>query len=244
MGKLDRLNSFLQKLGFELTRYNKGTSAALRRKAIFDRYAVDLIIDVGANTGIYGCEVRSTGFKEKVVSFEPLREVFEKLKSKAKADANWQVFNYALGADNGSQFINVSANSHSSSILDILDTHTKAEATASYVGKEEIQIRTLDSLFDELKENAKEIFLKIDTQGFELSVLEGAAQSLPYINTIQLEMSLQPLYTGQALYDDLMEFLHNSGYRLIDIEPGFADLENGTLFQFDGTFRRINPFTN
>jgi FkbM family methyltransferase len=239
MGKLDRLNSFLQRFGFELTRYNRGTSPALRRKAYFDKYNVDLIIDVGANTGIYGRELRTHGYKGRIVSFEPLKDVFEKLKTSARNDSIWQLKNYALGAENASQVINVAANSHSSSILEILDTHTKAEVTASYVGKEEIQLRTLDSIFGEIRGTAKQVFLKIDTQGFELDVLKGASDSLQHINTVQLEMSLQPLYAGQALYFDLMNFLHNCGYKLIDIEPGFADLKTGTLLQFDGIFHKV-----
>lgn len=239
MGKLDRLNSFLHDIGFELTRYNKATNGNLRRTAILERYAVDLIIDVGANTGIFGKEVRSAGYKGQIVSFEPLKEVFAKLKENTRNnDPRWEAHNCALGAENTNQTINVSANSHSSSILEILDTHTKAEATASYVGKEEIQIRTLDSIFDDVKGNAKEIYLKIDTQGFELNVLKGASRSLQFINMIQLEMSLQPLYDGQPLYRDLIDFLQARGYSLIDIEPGFADIKTGTLLQFDGIFRK------
>jgi len=238
MGKLDRLNTLLHKVGFELTRHNKGTNGILRRKAILEKYSVDLIIDVGANTGIFGREVRKSGYNGRIASFEPIVNAFEKLARSAKNDANWKIYNFALGNQNGKQVINISANSHSSSILEILDTHTNAEATASYIGKQEIQICTLDSIFHDIKGTAKEIFLKIDTQGFELSVLQGAMDSLKEISTIQLELSLQPLYSEQPLYNDLMSFLFSYGYKLIDVEPGFADSKTGTLFQFDGIFRR------
>jgi FkbM family methyltransferase len=238
MGKLDRLNSLLHKSGFELTRYDKSTNGILRRKAIFKKYGVDLVIDVGANTGIYGKEIRQAGYHGEIVSFEPLTDAYEKLLRNTKEDTKWKTYNCALGLENGRQIINVSANSHSSSILEILDTHIQAEATASYVGQQEINVNTLDSIFNEIRGTAVEIFLKIDTQGFELNVLKGAANCLNYIHTIQLEMSLRPLYDGQPLYNDLLGFLHFNEYRLIDVEPGFTDLKTGTLFQFDGIFRK------
>lgn len=238
MGKLDILNTSLHKLGFEVVHYNKGTNSHLRRKAMFEKYQIDLILDVGANTGIFGKEVRNMAYRGDLISFEPLQAAFDKLSKAAENDPGWKTYNYALGAECGKQVINISANSHSSSILDILDTHTKAESTASYVGRQEITIRTLDSVFSEIKGSAKEIYLKIDTQGFELNVLKGAVQSLDDIHTIQLEMSLRRLYADQPLYSDIMAFLHSRDYTLIDIETGFADLKTGTLLQFDGIFRK------
>lgn len=240
MRKLDLLNSLLHRFNFEVIRYNKGTSGLLRRKAILEKYAIDLIVDVGANTGIFGREVRRSGYDGRIVSFEPLTNAFKTLTKNIKNDNKWRVYNYALGAENGIQQINISANSHSSSILEILDAHTVAERTASYIGKEEIRICTLDSIFAEVKGAAKEIFLKIDTQGFELNVLNGAIESLKNISTIQLELSLHPLYVGQPLYNDLMSFLSSYDYTLIDVEPGFADPKNGVLLQFDGIFRKMN----
>lgn len=239
MGKLDSLNSVLKNAGFKLDRYNVGTDANLRRAATYKKYDVSLLIDVGANTGIYGKEMRELGYQNKIVSFEPLSDAFIKLKQNASKLGNWDVFNFALGNENTTIEINVSQNSHSSSILNILDEHTNAEATASYVGKQQIEVKTLDSISSGLDfATHKEVYLKIDTQGFEMNVLNGARESLKYINTIQLEMSLKPLYQGQALYDELFKFFWNNGYSLIDIDPGFADSKNGILLQFDATFRK------
>jgi FkbM family methyltransferase len=238
MGKLDYLNVLLHKFGFEMLRYNKGTSGTLRRKALLERYGVDLAIDVGANVGSYGKEIRENGYIGQIASFEPLSLAFKKLEEAISGDSKWKAYNFALGIEIGAQIINISQNLHSSSILEILETHTKAEQTASYINKEEIQIKTLDSMFGNIRGEAKEIYLKIDTQGFELNVLKGAVNSLKFIDTIQVEMSLQPLYAGQPLYDELFNFLRSYEYDLIDVEPGFADLNTGTLLQFDGVFRK------
>ena len=238
MSKLEILNSLLHRFGFELGRYNKGVNSILRRRAFLEKYNVDLIIDVGANTGIFGNETRWSGYKVNIVSFEPLSDAFEKLLQNTAGDTRWKSYNFALGAENSKGTINISSNSHSSSILDISDIHLNAESSAPYSGKQEIEIKTLDSIFDQIGANANEIYMKIDTQGFEMNVLNGASGSLRMINTIQLEMSLHPLYSNQALYNDIMNFLHSRGYKLIDIEPGFADLKTGTLYQFDGVFRK------
>jgi len=58
-------------------------------------------------------------------------------------------------------------------------------------------------MFDDLCSNGDEIYLKIDTQGFELRVQKGADRSLSRIRTIQLEMPLTDLYKGEATFLDL-----------------------------------------
>ena len=83
------------------------------------------------------------------------------------------------------------------------------------------------------------VYLKIDTQGFEENVLKGAESSLNHIDTIQLEMSLIPLYRDEPLFDEMYHFLYQKGYRLIAIEAGFTDEETGQLLQFDGIFHRM-----
>jgi len=238
MGKLDFVNIFLKKVGFSLEHYSVASNSLLRRKAIFENYRISDLLDVGANKGLYAKEAREMGYKGRIHSFEPLEQAFSKLKSAASKDETWDVFNFALGAEHSENEINVSSNSHSSSILDILDTHTKAEESASYVGKQKIKVVKLDAIFSDLKKKGSEIFLKIDTQGYELNVLKGAEETLQHINTIQLEMSVVPLYSEQALYDELLKYLWQRDYRLIDVDPGFVDQKNGSMMQFDAIFRR------
>lgn len=81
--------------------------------------------------------------------------------------------------------------------------------------------------------------MKIDTQGFESRVIKGAAQSLSHIDTVQMEMSLVPMYDGELLFNDMCKLMSEKGYSLIAIEPGFADQESGQLLQVDGIFHRL-----
>ncbi len=83
------------------------------------------------------------------------------------------------------------------------------------------------------------MFMKIDVQGFESSVIKGAEKSLQHIDTLQLEMSLIPLYKNEMLFDDMLALLTGKGYQMVSIEPGFADADTGRLLQVDGTFHRF-----
>jgi len=240
MGGLKQtIRKLARKMGFDIIRYEPASHPLARRKSIFDTYAVDLVLDVGANIGQYGSELRSIGYKGRIASFEPLSSAYGLLSERATHDPQWEVENHALGDEEGAATINIAGNSYSSSLLDMLPAHVKSEPASGYVGTEDIRIRTLDTVFPTLVRGAKNIYLKIDTQGFEESVLKGAKSSLQHIDTLQLEMSLTPLYANELLFNEMYQLLIDKGYQLIAIEPGFTDSKTGQLMQVDGIFHRI-----
>ena len=85
----------------------------------------------------------------------------------------------------------------------------------------------------QLKESC---ILKIDTQGYELEVLEGIGKYWKEIKIITMELSLVSLYKGQPLAFELIEYLENKGYSLAGIYGGFCNEETGNMLQFDATF--------
>ena len=108
------------------------------------------------------------------------------------------------------------------------------------IGRESIEIRTLDGIYDEIcGEEATGIYLKIDAQGYEAKVLSGAASCLKHIDTVQLEMSLQRLYQGEYTFIDMHKSMLDKGYAMVSIEPVFFDASSGKLLQVDGTYQRI-----
>jgi len=80
----------------------------------------------------------------------------------------------ALGASSGSIEMNVSANSVSSSPLEMLGAHLKAAPDSRYIRKESVPLRRLDEEATPYLKGSSSSFLKIDAQGFDLEVLEGA----------------------------------------------------------------------
>jgi FkbM family methyltransferase len=133
--------------------------------------------------------------------------------------------------------INIAANKGlSSSIADMLPNHIENAPEAQYVSKEKVPIRKLDSIFDQFLQPGDNVFLKIDTQGYEINVLDGAEKSLPKIKGIQVEMSLVPLYSGEMLFPDMLRHLTGKGYTMFDLGPVFTSPTTGQLLQVDGMF--------
>ncbi|MFW5760810.1 MAG: FkbM family methyltransferase [Cyclobacteriaceae bacterium] len=206
-----------------------------RRIDLVRHYRINKIFDVGANKGQYGKLMRMLGYDKQIISFEPLTNAFSVLEKNSKLDKKWDAYNYGLGSRNQNLKINISKNSFSSSILDILESHTKPFPDAAYVSEELIEVKKLDDIFNNFYSEKDRIFVKIDTQGFEMEVLKGAAESLEKIKGIQIELSTMPLYKDQTLYFEIISFLNSNNFVLHSIEPGSTDF-NGRLLQMDGLF--------
>jgi FkbM family methyltransferase len=230
--------SIIKKMGYDLSRYRPGKHPEARRMRLMQEFQIDLVLDVGANAGQYGSGLRSAGFKERIVSFEPLSAAFNALQLASTRDPKWEVKNTALGAQGGTQAMHVAANSTSSSLLDMLPSHKEAAPQSRYIGKESIEVQTIDSLSSDLMIDGSSVWLKIDTQGYELEVLKGAEQTLEKIDTIQMEVSMIPLYEGSPDFAEVLEKMKALGYTVISIEPGFSDPRSGRMLQADFTFHR------
>src|SRR5208337_3648960 len=89
--------------------------------------------------------------------------------------------------------------------------------------------------------DTERIFLKLDVQGFEYKVLQGAEQFLAHVAGIQIELSLVPLYDGEHLFHPMLHDLEERGYDLWSLIPGFVDPETGRLLQLDTIFFRKEP---
>lgn len=232
------LHQTLRAFGFDYLRFNVGHHALARRQQLLQTYRVDLVLDVGANVGQFGGELRDLGYRGRIISFEPLASAYAALTRVAQADGAWQTLPIALGAAERTTTLHISGNSYSSSLLEMLPTHLELAPASIGVGEQTAQVQTLDALFENLRGEAGQVWLKIDTQGYELQVLKGAARSLAQIPTIQLEMSLVPLYRAAPLYQDCLAYLTARGYRLVSLEPGPAHPVTGELLQVDGIFHK------
>lgn len=203
------------------------------------RFGIDLVLDVGANQGQFATQLRRGGYTGKIVSVEPLSDAHGKLLQASVGDAKWEVYpRCAVGDRNGEVEINIAGNSESSSILPMLESHRSAAPESAYQGKEIVPIKTLDAVAEQYLKNANAPFLKIDTQGFEWQVLDGARGTLPRIKGILVELSLVPLYEGQHLWQEMKARLEAEGFVLWVFEPVFSDPLDGRTLQVDGIFYR------
>lgn len=207
---------------------------------MLSEHRIDTVLDVGANEGQYGLFLRELGYAGRIVSFEPLSAPYERLRRSAARDAWWTVApRTALGNQEGAVRVNVALNNGaSSSILPMLEAHRLAAPDANYVGSEMAPMSRLDRAAAEFFTEAKNIFLKLDVQGYELPVLQGASELLTRICGVQLELSFLPLYEGQALFPEMAAWMQRAGFGIWGVVPGFLDNSKGRLLQADVIFFR------
>ncbi len=228
-----------RKAGIEIYRRTIHTSTAAQLNRLLEFCAIDLVLDVGANSGHYAAQLRANGYMGRIVSFEPLSDAHARLKKAAQADAGWQVAPaMALGSADGDAVINVAGNSLSSSILQMLPEHEQAAPGSSFVSRENVPMRRLDAVAGSYFADARRVLLKIDTQGYEDRVLAGARAVLDRVLAIQAELSLVPLYAGQPLFDEMRSNLEDVGYELFAVFPGYVHERSGRTLQLDGFFVR------
>ena len=236
----DIIKTIARLLGLEIRRFLPSSSAAAQFRTMLASQKINLILDVGANVGQYGSELRGhVGYKGRIVSFEPMSAAHEMLTKVAAKDDQWDVSErVAIGAESGEITINISHTSVSSSVLSILDSHTNAEPESRYKSSESVRLVTLDSVATNYFNDDTFAFLKIDTQGYESQVLEGAEKTLARVAGVQLELSLVPLYEGQMLMPELIKLMRELEFDLWGISPTFADPKSGRMLQVDATFFR------
>jgi FkbM family methyltransferase len=223
---------FVRAMGFDVER---------KRPVLVDllaRHGVDTVLDVGANVGQYARRLRAWGYRGRIISFEPLDSAAEALGRAARADSLRSVCRYALGDEDRADTLNISAASVFSSIRPVrAELHSAFEGAAA-VATQVIQVRKLDSVFDELQLGTGAVFLKVDTQGYEREVIRGARTSLRSIAGVQLEISLTPLYEGEATLTEMMELMEAQDFVPTLIEPVAYDERSHALLQIDCTFVR------
>ena len=222
----------IRRFGFDVSR---------RRPNISDfilLYGITLVLDVGANEGQYASLLKQWGYRGKIVSFEPVKEAFDRLNIARNGDSRWESVNVALGSLDGETTINVSHSSVFSSLLKSLPRLQNEFAAAEVVGSQKVQLRRLDSILQDHCSKGDIVFLKIDTQGYEREVLKGAEASLARISGVQLEVSLDPLYAEEATFGEILGLMDSYGFTPALLEPVGYDTRIPAVYQMDTLFVR------
>lgn len=199
-------------------------------KDLFDLIKIDCVLDVGANKGQYANFLRThVGYKGLILSFEPVSDMYKQLNENSINDHLWKAFPFAFGASNGICTINITKGHTLNSFLKpkksgltfggeySVDDYNEA------IRSEDVEVKTIDSFLEETDlgfdlKKAK-IFLKIDAQGFESYVLDGAKKSLPMIHALQSEVSCLPIYQDMVEYLTAIQNLKNLGFDVTGMIP-------------------------
>jgi len=217
-----RSRSWLRLRGYEVVQAPSGTVLGMHLWRVFAHYGINAVVDVGARRGEYGLWLRRNGYEGWIFSFEPVGKSFAALSRRAEQDERWLVHRVALGRESGSADINVTEKTVFSSFL--TPTSYASETFGSeptVTATETVDMRTLDGVIDELLAHVTNphVFLKLDTQGWDLEVLRGAPRSLASIAALQTEVAAQPIYEGMPSMRESLDYLEKSGFDVSGFFP-------------------------
>ncbi len=224
-------------MGYDLVKWQKNrTALEPHLKAVLTRLEVNCVIDVGANVGQYAASLRQHGYPGRIVSFEPLDDCFSELGARFADDPQWMGFPLALGRQPGKQEIHQLGGSDLSSFR-LPSEHARAQfqEQAAVRRMQSVELRTLDELFPQIVAGIEEprVFLKLDTQGFDLEVFHGARGCISQILGLQSELSAIPLYEGMPDYLEALAVYREAGFEVTGFFPIFSFGKEFVLGEFD-----------
>lgn len=195
----------------------QGASAGVEHVKVLKTLGIDFrhVVDIGANRGQFALVARKCFPLARIDSFEPLckpAEIFERV---FIADANTHIHKVAIGPDSKVSLIHVSNRDDSSSLLPISDLQTALFPSTGEKETRQIEVAPLAAMLAEGV--CKPALLKIDVQGYELSVLRGCLPLLADFDCIYVECSFVELYVGQALAYEVISFLAEQQFHLVGV---------------------------
>lgn len=189
-------------------------------RKLFKLQAIDMVFDIGANSGQYGfCLRKQIGYRGALRSYEPIPELAGELRSATKADGNWTICQCALDEFGGEVDLNVMVGDQFSSLLRPSEPY-RGRFFGQNAVKNVIKVDavTLATAVAEAPAFSNGL-LKLDTQGTELAIMRGGVEVLPRFVAIQMELGFHALYEGAGTFVSALDALDSWGYRLCALFP-------------------------
>eukprot|EP01035_Chromulina_nebulosa_P026132 gene26132-34172_t len=194
------------------------------------------VFDVGANQGQFAGASAWWFPEAKIVSFEPSPTVFRILQRNTSRVSTIECVQSAVGDRRGELKFFESDYSHASSALPVTEAQRSLRPETAKTKTITVPVTTLD-VFAQGKNWSGPILLKLDVQGFEKKVLEGATAFLPKVDYLLFECSYQALYENEPLFAEMYTYVQSLGYELV-APVGFLENEEHVLLQTDLLWRR------
>lgn len=193
----------------------------LRR--FFSHFGVDCVFDVGANSGQYAKMLRNViGFTGDIVSFEPIPEVAADLAREASGDPRWYVATLALDRESGPAQFNVMPESQFSSLRRPSDDQPDIFRHSNTIARSiDVERSTLAIEVERYRALLafERPFLKMDTQGNDVAVFEGAGPAVQSFVGLQSELPIKRLYDGSAGLAETLAIYVAQGFELSAFVP-------------------------
>ena len=196
----------------------------------------DTVIDVGANRGQFAVAALQTWPSCTVHSFEPLPSMTDHLNALVtRYSGRYRVTPTAVGSEPGSATLNVNRHHQSSSLLALDRRHLNAFPEATPTDTVDVPVTTLDEDLSPADLTGNSL-LKVDVQGFEREVLQGAERVLGEVDHVILEASFAPLYADEWTFTEIESFMDARGFRFVRPVGSLRDPRNGEYLQIDALF--------
>lgn len=202
--------------------------------------AIDCVLDVGAHRGGFGRKLRDLGYRGAIISFEPNAEVFQELSAGAARDGSWTAHPAAVGDRSGTLTFNIAKDSQFSSARPRSGASEQFGDMMELVRVEEVPIWTLDEFAARtaLTAGGRRLLLKVDTQGFDHAVFQGARQLLAHVDAVMFEMPLIAIYDGVPHYTETLLMLEQLGFGVYSVSPIARDAASECIMEADVILRR------
>ena len=235
------INKFLSPFNLQLNRITLSNNFNFYIVRTLKRFKIDTVIDIGANEGQFAQNIIKYGYKNKIISFEPIKSIHKILLSNSSNHSNWTVEeNIGFGESIENKEINISKNKVSSSILKIDKRIIEIEPGTEQVKKEKIKLITLDKYLNQKYFKNKKIFIKIDTQGYEENIIKGSKKKIKNVSGFMLEASIKPIHNKEKDYSYIIKLMKKMGFSVWAIGRGFSDKKTGQVLQVDIIFINDN----
>jgi FkbM family methyltransferase len=169
------------------------------------------VIDIGGSHGQFAKEILRVFPGAMIYSFEPIPECFAEISQLAAGHNNLHSIQLALSDHEGERDLYVSHFRDSSSLQEMLPTHTEAWPHTEIEKRITVQVAQLDEVASRL-DLKPPIFAKLDVQGHELAVLRGGRKTLSCCQRVMIECNFAALYDGQPNFGGLYTAMKDLGF--------------------------------
>ena len=158
-----------------------------------------------------------------------------KLSSRFPKDKRFHAYNLALSNQEGSESFHLNDYSYSSSLLNMKSTHHEHFKETKRESIIEVKTSPLDKVLD-IHKIKKNIFIKMDVQGAEIKVIQGATRILSQAKAVVAEVSFVSLYEGGPLFDELYQVMKGLGFEYHGSIGQLHSPVHGQVLQQDSLF--------
>jgi FkbM family methyltransferase len=227
-----------RRLGVYVTRDPDWLAYETNLRRILSALRINCVLDVGSYRGDFARLLRRIGYAGLIISFEPVASNYELLEEARVEDTKWRIHRMALGSTAGHAPIRVFAGTTFHSFLSPSEYGLSRFPDKLQLERTEtVPMERLDNLLDDLVKEVDDprIFLKVDTQGYDLEVIRGLGSKTADISALQIEMAVTPIYEDPTnSFVEALSYLQSVGFQVSGLFPvSFNSRDRVQVVEFD-----------